>query len=147
MLIHISRYLRRRLAIALAFIFGCACSAPGAADNLTGGTVSNAAYEKLLSKARTNGTVRIVVTLRMDFQAEGNLPNSQAVQVQRQSIAALQNAVLERLAPYGVSSLRRYKYIPSLAMEVDAQALKVLIEAPEVASIAEDIAVPPLGPE
>jgi hypothetical protein len=109
--------------------------------------VSNAAYEKLLSKARTNGTVRIVVTLRMDFQAEGNLPNSQAVQVQRQSIAALQNAVLERLAPYGVSSLRRYKYIPSLAMEVDAQALKVLIEAPEVASIAEDIAVPPLGPE
>jgi hypothetical protein len=104
-------------------------------------------YATLIAKAEAQGTIRIVVRLRMEFKPEGSLPNPQAVQRQRKAISDLQDTLLNRLTSYNVVSIKRYQSIPSLTMQVDATALKALITFPEVESIREDIPMPPLGPE
>jgi hypothetical protein len=132
----------RLLLIASAPILGV-ISSPSSASDVAGKATMSSSYEELIAKARSKGAVRVIVGLRMDFKPEGNLPNQEAVQKQRQTIDSLQDALLERLAPHGVSLVTRSKYAPSMAIEVSAPALKVLIGAPEVASISEDTPVPP----
>ena len=49
-----------------------------------------------------------------------------------------QQALLERMSGHSISSIKRFKYIPYLAMEVDAAALEALDSDPGVVSIEED---------
>lgn len=104
-------------------------------------------YKALIAKAERQGTVRVIVSLKMDSEHEGG-PPLEAVEERHHKITAMQDAVLEalRLANAHVSSVKRYQFVPTLAMEVDKKALMVLIRIPEVASISEDIAVAPLTP-
>jgi hypothetical protein len=55
-------------------------------------------YVTLIAKADTQGTIRILVRLRMKFKPEGSLLNPQAVQRQRNAISDLQDTLLNRLA-------------------------------------------------
>ncbi len=103
-------------------------------------------YEALLEKALTADRVRVIVRLQVQFAAEGRLANPKAVMDQRLSIARTQDSLLQRLQPYAMGSVKRFKYSPYIAMEVDAAALEALRASPEVADIVEDVAVPPLLP-
>ncbi len=58
-------------------------------------------------------------------------------QKQRDAIAILQEAVLDNISSHHVSSVIRYENIPSMAMEVDATGLEMLLNSPEVAGVAE----------
>ena len=100
-------------------------------------------YGALLDKADRQGTVRVIVELQGRFEVEGSLVTPQAAQEQRDVIATLQDVVLQTLAMHNVSSVKQFTYIPYLAMEVDAAALEALRASPEVATIIEDIPLPP----
>ncbi|MGQ0658685.1 MAG: S8 family serine peptidase [Chromatiales bacterium] len=103
-----------------------------------------ASYEALLEKARTADRVRVIVRLQVPFAAEGRLARPKAVTDQRLSIARTQDSLLRRLQSHAMVSVKRFKYSPYCAMEVEAAALEALRASPEVADIIEDVAVPPL---
>ncbi|MGH9935417.1 MAG: hypothetical protein ACREAM_04170, partial [Blastocatellia bacterium] len=94
-------------------------------------------FERLLAKAQAEGSVRVIVGLRGAFQPEGRL-NVASAQTQRRDIARAQTALLGRLPADRVAAVKRFAYIPFLAMEVDAVGLERLRDAPEVATIEED---------
>ncbi len=92
----------------------------------------------LIEKAQTSGSVRVIVGLRVAVQPEGELGQPVEVQAQRRSIAQAQTALLDRLSAYRISSVKRFDYIPFIALEVDAVGLEALRNDAEVASIEED---------
>ncbi len=63
---------------------------------------------------RREGETRIIVELRLPGGADAR------------AIAEAQHKVLARLGPAGVTVVRRYRSIPLLALEVDAEALAKL---------------------
>lgn len=101
------------------------------------------ASQGLVAKACSQGAVRVIVSLNMAFLPEGELPDEAAVHKQRKTIASLQAKVLGKLRGCTVHAIRRYKYTPAIAMEVDACGVRGLLRAPEVSRVAEDIPVPP----
>lgn len=103
-------------------------------------------HASLLETAREQGSVRVIVGLDVPFQPEGDLPDEQAVQAQRQAIAAAQDRLLQRMAPFAISNVSRYEFIPFVAMTVDEPALRNLIANPEVQSIEDDTPVSPAAP-
>jgi subtilisin family serine protease len=76
------------------------------------------------------------------FQPEGKLAAA-LVQTQRDLIALSQDEVLYQLSSHYVTGVKRFKYIPYMAMEVDEAALVELQQIPTVTSIQEDVPVPP----
>ncbi len=94
---------------------------------------------KLVAKAQAQGTVPVIVGVRVPFQPEGKLASPAAVQSQRAAISTAQDALLARLAVYNPQSVRKFAYIPYMAMWVNAEALTFLAHAREVTSIEEDV--------
>jgi subtilisin len=99
--------------------------------------------DTLVAKAQANGTVPVIVGLRVAFQPEGRLASSASVQNQRIAISVAQDALLTQMAAYNPQSVKKFAYIPYVAMRVDAAALALLSTSGDVASIEEDVAVPP----
>ncbi len=105
---------------------------------------ASAQQHSLLSRARQDGTVRVIVQIgNTGYKSIGTLPSARAVGSQRQAIAKAQDMLLARLEPSGPTLVRRFRNIPYLAMEVDAAALSDLLQNPEVISVQEDLPVPP----
>ncbi len=96
----------------------------------------------LVAKAQANGTVPVIVGLRIPFQTEGNLVSPTLVQNQRVAIRRAQDALLTQMAAYNAQSVRKFSYIPYMAMWVDAAALTFLSTRRDVSSIEEDMADP-----
>lgn len=96
----------------------------------------------LVLKAQAQGTVRLIVRLAMPFEPEGRLSRQRASN-QRARISRTQDSLLRRLGPANLTVRHRYRVVPQLALEVEAAALRQLLAAPEVASIAEDVAEEP----
>jgi subtilisin family serine protease len=99
-------------------------------------------YNELIAKAQTKGMVRIIVGLNVPFQPEGDVSRSQAIQ-QRQRIAHAQDQLIQRISSYNITFLKKLSIIPYMILEVDELALQKLASDPEVASIEEDVFVPP----
>jgi hypothetical protein len=101
-------------------------------------------YEELLAKAKTHGSVRVIVRLKLDdWKPEGDLPNEQAVAVQREAIAYLQARLLNTMASFGVSAVKQFPSVPQVAMKVNAGGLQDLLSNPDITGIWEDM---PLAP-
>src|SRR5262249_15861664 len=101
-------------------------------------------YEQLRAKANSQGSVRVIVQLRLDTRVpEGQLPNPQAIAAQRDAIAQLQTRLLQRLASVAVANVRQFQSVPQMALEVDAAGMQALLSHPDVVSIWEDAVVPP----
>lgn len=129
-------------AIAL-FLVGQAL--PGRAEAASPPHVLPATCNAFLAKAGDGGTARVIVGLQTarTFIPEGDLPTDHQVQVQRGAIRVAQAALLNSLAAHSVTVHTAYRSIPFVALEVDEAALQALIASPLVASIEEDVAVPP----
>ena len=82
--------------------------------------------------------MRIIVGLNVPFIPEGDLPNADAVNRQRQAIGQAQDALLGRLQGFAVSHVNKFATIPYLSMEVDAAGLAAIRADPDVTSIRED---------
>ena len=106
------------------------------------------AFAALTAKAQAEGRVRVIVGLRAEGGSEASGASSfkdaaaRAAMVSR--VDRAQQALLVRMSGYSVSSVRRFKYIPYLAMEVDAVALEALASDSEVVSIEEDKLLKPM---
>lgn len=98
---------------------------------------------QLIAQAEETGTVRVLVQLNLPFRAEGDLDDAQSVQAQQVGIDGLQDSVLNQLADTNTAVIAAYKYIPYLALELDAAALQELAGLPQVITIEEDIPAPP----
>ncbi len=99
---------------------------------------------QLMTQAQEVGTVRVLVQLDMPFfRPEGDLSDVQSIQAQQLGIDGLQDSVLNQLADTNTAVIAAYKYIPYLALELDAAALETLATLPQVVAIEEDVPVPP----
>jgi hypothetical protein len=99
--------------------------------------------QHLIAKARSQGTVRVIVSLNTPFVPEGELSDQAAVDEQRAAIADSQDGVLDRLCGCTVEAVRRYKYTPAIAMGVDACGLRRLMKDSGVSRVSEDVPLPP----
>lgn len=100
-------------------------------------------FEDLVAKAEREGNVCVIIELRLPTELGASGEKIQASKVSRKAISKTQKKVVSEMLSYGVRSIKRFKTIPFMAMEVDAEALEVLRSLPEVADIGEDVAVPP----
>ncbi|HYO15138.1 MAG TPA: S8 family serine peptidase [Thermoanaerobaculia bacterium] len=129
--------------------FGAAPAASTAAAVAAQGSQAPAAsspavWQSLREKASDKGRVRVIVRLKTTFSPEGRLSSPAAVRRQRTAIRGAQGATLEKLAGSNARLHARFKYVPFLALEVDAEALERLRGFPEVAGIEEDTYRKPL---
>ncbi len=100
-------------------------------------------FGELRMKALSAGTVRVIVELRTEFQPEGILRTSTAVQKQRRDIASSQESLLRETPGILTDSIKRFDYVPYLAFETSVTGLDHLRTSAEVTNIFEDVAVPP----
>ena len=101
-------------------------------------TLAGGVPEALVDRAAREGTVRVIVQLRVSARPEGELGSPDAVASQRQAIAAAQSAVLKELAGTSYRVVRTYETIPFLALEVSLGALRALEESALVIGVEED---------
>ena len=99
------------------------------------------AAQSLIDKARREGPQRVIVGLDSVFLPEGKLSYTAAVS-QRQEISARQMALMASLAGLNATAQRRFRYIPFILLEVDADAVERLASLPMVRSMQEDVAEP-----
>ena len=106
-----------------------------------------AAALDLVAKAQSEGGVRLIVRLNVSTQPESDLPDLTAIDGQRHAIASTQNRLLQSLEMnvigFDASSVRRFEFIPFLALTVDSIGLSELEQSADVLDIQEDRAVPP----
>ncbi|MFL6333278.1 MAG: S8 family serine peptidase [Pyrinomonadaceae bacterium] len=101
-------------------------------------------FDALASKALEDGTVRVIVGLRTNFEPEGELPSRSAAKTQRARLAVAQDALLGELPGLRPESVKRFEFVPYLAFEADAAAVERLRTSPNVAAVFEDVPVAPM---
>ncbi len=114
-----------------------------AADREHGQASEDTTVEALLREAQQRGRVKIIVELGTAFRAEGELSSAQDVSSQRAAIAQEQNQLLAILAGHQISNIKRFKYVPFMAMTVDDAGLGELINNQAVVRIYKDEIVSP----
>lgn len=95
-------------------------------------------FSGLMARAEASGSVRVIVGVRTAFLPEGALRAQADVQVQRAAIQQAQENLLLGMSAFGASAVKKFEYIPFLAMEVDAIGLQYLHASPDVTAIEED---------
>lgn len=106
--------------------------------------ISPEGFDSLVAKAQSEGSVRVIVGLRLDaFQPEGKLADSTAVNFQREAIARAESNFIGWLSAFNINEVKTYEFIPYAALTVDALVLDQLRFADIVTSIEEDVALAP----
>ena len=123
---------------ALVFAAMLTLAAGPAAAQAEPGPEMASAVAALLQKAAITGTVRVIVGLRTGARTQGDMKRPAAMQTLRNAVAATQTNYLGRMSGLNVTSVKRFQYIPFIAMEVDTVALQYLLPDPEIISIEED---------
>ena len=100
--------------------------------------------EALYDKAAREGSVRVIVQLRVTTFPEGQLESAAAVMSQRQDVAAMRYAVLAELVGTSRRTIREFETIPFVALEVAPDALAALEASPNVVGVEEDRLLSPL---
>ena len=103
------------------------------------------AFAVLRDKVRTEGRVRVIVELMTERSPAVSAASRLAdARTPSPLIARAQQTLLNRMTRHNLSSVRQFKFIPYMAMEVDRAALEGLAEGIEVVGIEEDSVVRPV---
>lgn len=94
--------------------------------------------EALFQKADREGSVWVIVQLRMLTVPEGQLATADAVASQRHDIALMRTAMLGDLPGNSYRTAREFETIPFVALEVGPDALLALGVSPRVVEVQED---------
>ena len=95
--------------------------------------------QKLLERAQQEGSVPVIIQLRLPAYApEGKFSSMAAVEEQRARINLKQTQVLARLSPHDVKQVKQYKHLPFLALHVDVQGLQAIQADADVEAVYED---------
>jgi len=86
----------------------------------------------------------VLVSLQVPVQPEGKLRSLAQATQQRQRIADAQQMLSRQLSTSHTRVVRRFKFVPVMAMVVDEAGLAALAASPMVAHIQEDKPVPPI---
>jgi subtilisin family serine protease len=103
-------------------------------------------FDALRTVAQERGHSRVIVGLKADFEPEGNLTNGERL-AQRAGIQNAQTTLLRQLDASAVEVIRRFQFIPFIALRVDTDTLAQLSVSPTVSSIQEDALLTPFLPE
>ncbi len=105
------------------------------AQALASGRIAGASVEA----AARQGSAPVIVALRLPvpYRPEGKLSGAD-IERQRQGIGRGQDAVLKALAGSKIAAIKRYRFIPHLALHADTAALMALVASPDVLVIEED---------
>ncbi len=101
-------------------------------------SLRNETFNRLIDSAQKNGSARVIIELNTKFVPEGNLTDSQ-IKNQQISINKVQNELLRSLSFFRIANVKQFEYIPYLAVEVDAEALRQMLNDNLVLSIQEDV--------
>ena len=102
-------------------------------------------FAELIEKAARHGQARIIVGLKGDFQSEGFLSET-SVGEQRRKIKDEQDKFLNRHRSGRLDKVKKFDFIPFLAFETDAAALRQMKTDEQIESIEEDeLAAPTLA--
>ena len=86
----------------------------------------------------------VIVRLRTGFIPEGELNSPIEAEAQRFLIQEAQQRLLSDVVGFDSASVKKYKYLPFLAMRVTSSGLNSLLGSSAVIDVQEDIAVPPV---
>ena len=100
-------------------------------------------FDGLREKALSQGAVRVIVGLRVNFEPEGNLRKASDISQQRSNISSAQDELLRKVPGIHADSLKRFEFIPYIAFETNALGIDQLRASEDVVSITEDVALPP----
>jgi hypothetical protein len=89
-------------------------------------------------KAAQEGMVRVIVGLQTITEPIETASGQSPEYATPETIEALQTSLLEKVTGYDPSSVKRFHYIPYLALKVNASGLESLRRATNVVSIQED---------
>ena len=98
---------------------------------------------RLLKKAEDEGSVRVIVGLKADFEPEGKLSQARATE-QREDIEGTREGLQSELEATEFRTMREFETIPYVALELSPEALEALERSPKVATIREDRPMYPL---
>lgn len=102
----------------------------------------DAQFSKLRDMANVTGSAKVIIGLNIEFTPMGKVSESAEV-AQVAAITKAQNDILNALAVHSVQNVKKFSYIPYMAMSVDSAALDALMANPLVSVIEEDLAEPP----
>lgn len=93
--------------------------------------------DDVIDQAASNGTVLVLVGLKVPWQMESNLSEEQ-IAAQRAAIASIQKELIAELAGKSYKITRQYDQIPGLALEVGPDALAELAVSSRVVNVMLD---------
>ena len=105
---------------------------------------SLAARVRVLSeKAQQTGLLPVIVRVRAGFVPEGELNSPIEAEAQRFLIQEAQFRLLGEMTGFDQLSIKKYSFLPFVAMRVNTVGLESLLASSTVIDVQEDIAVPP----
>jgi subtilisin len=94
--------------------------------------------QRLMQRALAEGSVPVILKLRTDVANPNYAEAARNDERRRALVAAAQDGVLSELASIAVESVKRFPFIPYLAMTVDAAGLEWLMHSDRIEEIHED---------
>lgn len=141
------KYAKHLLIFYVIIVAFLTCSSAGkanTADVNKAKVVSKGGYDSLRTKSLEKGSIKVIVQIKTPIILESLLRENDE-HARRAALMQMQDHVVTRLEAQGhrLRSVRKFKYIPYIAMKVDSAALDSLVSSPDVISVQEDIPVPP----
>ncbi len=102
-----------------------------------------ALQEKIKESGKEDDVVRVIIGLRGDFQPEDKTASGRNAQARREKIGLAQDALLNKLFVRDLASIKKFRTIPYLVVELNKTGLEQLRAAEEVESVTEDQHDPP----
>lgn len=99
--------------------------------------------QRIKESGKEDGVVRVIIGLRGDFDPEDRQTGRKGVEVRREKISRAQDALLSKLFVRDLGSIKRFRTIPYIVVELDETGLEQLRATNEVDSVAEDKHDPP----
>ncbi len=95
-------------------------------------------YPMLANKANSDGYVKVIVRLSESFTPEGILSAPASINAQRSAIAMRQDRLISEMVGQKVTAIKRFRYIPYIALETDSKGLSTLYASNNVEGVYED---------
>ena len=126
-------------AVCLLATFAVSAQEPApAAVSTSAAARSNAAFTRLHDAAQRRGRARVIVELNLAEPSRAALRSAAGRRMNRDVIAARRAGLMQRLAGATHRLVRGFAHSRYLALEVDAQALRLLQRDPQVRAVHED---------
>lgn len=135
-------------ALASTQIVPSASAAPGDLNPIfltedAGPLAGQPAAAQFLAKAQSRGSARVIVVLDVPMSDQASISAAQAA-TEAAALDRAQDALIARvLAGTGGTNVKRFDFLPYIAMSVTAAQLELLLADPAVKAVQEDLPAPP----